>query len=321
MSKKNPLNPRHQRSIFSLLLHHQLLLMRYKYYLAAASAFTIWGLFSFVLKPLHHYPSPDILFYRIFFCVVLMVVTNLLFRRKDIIATKSKLALLEPKTRRNLMALTVVSSVMLAGNWFFFIYVMNHVSVKAASFAYLVCPILTTVFAFIILKEQLTKLQWFSVILSALSCTLLSINNFNDVFYSIVVAATYAIYLVLQKKFAGIDKFLLLTVQLLITSVILLPFYPVYSGPLPAEAAFYGYILIIAIGFTIIPMLLNLYALKGLDSSTLGILLYINPIIGFLLAAFYYNEPISALQIAAYAIIVVSIAIFNVGSYLKVKNI
>jgi chloramphenicol-sensitive protein RarD len=294
--------------------------MRYKYYLAAGTAFTIWGLFSFVLKPLHDYPSPDILFYRIFFCVVLMVVTNVLFRRKDITETKNKLALLEPKTRKNLLALTVLSSILLAANWFFFIYVMNHISVKAASFAYLVCPILTTVFAFIILKEKLTPLQWLSVGLSIVSCILLSINNFDDVFYSIVVAATYALYLILQKKFAGIDKFLLLTVQLLITSVILLPFYPVYSGPLPAEASFYTYILIIAIGFTIVPMLLNLYALKGLDSSTLGILLYINPIIGFLLAAFYYHEAISSLQIVAYAIIVVSIAIFNVGSYLKGKE-
>ena len=293
--------------------------MRYKYYLAAATAFTIWGLFSFVLKPLHDYPSPDILFYRIFFCVVLMVVTNLLFRRKNITETRTSFAQLNSKTKTNLMALTIISSILLAGNWFFFIYVMNHISVKAASLAYLVCPILTTVFAFIILKERLTKLQWLSVVLSIVSCVLLSLNNFNDVFYSIIVAATYAMYLVIQKKFAGIDKFLLLSVQLLITSVILLPFYPIYSGPLPAEVSFYVYILIIAIGFTIIPMLLNLYALKGISSSTLGILLYINPIIGFLLAAFYYHEAITTMQIVAYSIIVVSIAVFNVGSYLALK--
>ena len=294
--------------------------MRYKYYLAAAAAFTIWGLFSFVLKPLHAYPSPDILFYRIFFCVVLMLAANVLFRRKKITETKSSFARLSPALRKSLLMLMVASALLLAGNWFFFIYVMNHISVKAASFAYLVCPILTTVFAFFILKEKLSALQWASVGLSVLSCTLLSFNNVADVFYSIVVAATYALYLVIQKKFTGIDKFLLLTVQLVITAVILLPFYPVYSGPLPAEASFYAYILVIATGFTIIPMLLNLYALKGISSSTLGILLYINPVIGFLLAAFYYGEAITALQVVAYAIIVASIIIFNVGSYLKMQR-
>jgi chloramphenicol-sensitive protein RarD len=294
--------------------------MRAKYYLAAATAFTIWGLFSFVLKPLHEYPSPDILFYRIFFCVILMVVTNLLFRRKNIIETKNNFSQLPSKTRINLLLITVISSLLLSANWFFFIYVMNHISVKAASFAYLVCPIITTVLAFFILKEKLSAVQWVSVLLSIFSCVLLSYNNFNDVFYSIVVAATYAMYLVLQKKFAGVDRFLLLTVQLIITSVILLPFYPGYSGPLPGETSFYGYIFIIAVGFTIIPMLLNLFALKGISSSTLGVLLYINPIIGFLLAAFYYGEEITSRQIVAYSLIAVSIIIFNIGSYIRMTR-
>jgi chloramphenicol-sensitive protein RarD len=294
--------------------------MRAKYYLAAATAFTIWGLFSFALKPLHEYPSPDILFYRIFFCVVLMVLTNLLFRRKNIIETKNYFNQLPAKTRINLSIITVISSLLLSANWFFFIYVMNHISVKAASFAYLVCPIITTVLAFFILKEKLSAVQWVSVLLSIFSCVLLSYNNFNDVFYSIVVAATYAMYLVLQKKFDGVDRFLLLTVQLIITSVILLPFYPIYSGPLPIAPSFYGYILVIAIGFTIVPMLLNLFALKGISSSTLGILLYINPIIGFLLAAFYYGEEITSIQITAYSLIAVSIIIFNIGSYFRMKK-
>jgi len=198
---------------------------------------------------------------------------------------------------------------------------MNHISVKAASFSYLLCPILTTVCAFLILKEQLSRLQWAAVGLSFIGCIMLSYNSFNDVFYSFIVAISYALYLVLQKKFEGIDKFLLLSVQLLITSVILLPFYPVYSGPLPTEAVFYSYILIIAIFFTITPMLLNLFALKGISSSTLGIMLYINPLIGFFLAAFYYGEEISAMQIAAYSLIVVSIAVFNIGSYLKMRAV
>lgn len=37
-----------------------------KYYLAATTAFIIWGFFSFVLKPLSDYGSLDILFYRVF---------------------------------------------------------------------------------------------------------------------------------------------------------------------------------------------------------------------------------------------------------------
>ena len=294
--------------------------MRAKYYLAAITAFTIWGMFSFVLRPLHHYPAPDILFYRIFTCVLLMAAGNLLFRHKALRETGSYYFSLHKKERYNLLLLIVASSILLAANWFFFIYVMNFISVKAAAFSYLVCPLLTTVFAFFILKERLTRLQWVSIVLSAASCIMLGYNHSSELFYSLLVAGSYALYLIIQKKFTEVDKFTLLSLQLLITAIFLLPFYPVFSGPLPQETVFYTYIAIIAIGFTIIPMLLNLFAIKGISSGTQGILMYINPIIGFLLAAFYYGEEITTIQIIAYSLIAVAIVVFNLGKKKVMKS-
>lgn len=291
-----------------------------KHYLAAVTAFIIWGFFSIVLKPLHAYQSLDILFYRVFTCLGIMIAINLLFRWKKIVETREIFRQIEPKERRNQWLLIVGSSVLLTGNWFYFIFVMNHISVKAASFAYLVCPILTTVMAFFILKEKLTKIQWLSVFISIASCIILSYNSLHDALYSILVAATYALYLVLQKRIIMPDRFLLLSIQIGITSLILLPFFPAYSGPVPQEPVFYIYIVIIAVGFTIIPMFLNLFALKGINSSTVGILIYLNPLIAFTLALVYYNENISLTQLLAYSLIIVSIVIFNIGSYLKLKQ-
>jgi chloramphenicol-sensitive protein RarD len=42
-----------------------------------------------------------------------------------------------------------------------------------------------------------------------------------------------------------------------------------------------------------------------------GIMIYINPIINFLLAIFYYNEQVSFLQLFSYFLILVSIVVFN----------
>ncbi|MEZ0004860.1 chloramphenicol-sensitive protein RarD [Flavobacterium sp. 28YEA47A] len=290
-----------------------------KYYLAAITAFTIWGFFSLALKPLHLYPSLDILFYRVFLCVVLMMGINLLFRKKTLRETKENFKLMSATQKRNAVLLTLGGSLLLSANWFFFIYVMNHVSVKAASFAYLVCPILTTVFAYFILKEKLNKWQWTAVGLSVFSCLLLSFNHFMDIFYSLIVAATYALYLVSQRKNTAIDKFLLLTLQLTTTAIILLPFYPFYSSEVPTAFNFYFYLVIIVVLFTIIPLFLNLYALKGVNSSTVGILLYINPLINFFLAIFYYKEDITTFQIIAYSLILLSIIIFNSKHIFKLK--
>ena len=108
-----------------------------------------------------------------------------------------------------------------------------------------------------------------------------------------------------------LDKFLVLTIQLVFTAVILLPFYPSHSGLLPVEPLFYGCLLVIVVFFTIVPLFLNLYALKGINSSAVGIMIYINPIIGFLLALFYYDEDVTSLQLFSYLLIIISIIIFN----------
>jgi len=283
----------------------------YKYYIAALAAFVIWGFFSLVLKPLEIYPSVDILFYRVFTCAVLMLIITCLFRRRVGRQSRAIFNAMPFVQKRKVVLLTLGGGIFLTTNWFSFIYVMNHISIKAASFAYMICPIITTVLAYFLLQEKLSRWQWAAVLLSAFSCMLLSFNNLSDILYSLIVAISYALYLVSQRKNSELDKFLLLTFQIVFSALILLPFYPHYSSPIPGGFFFWGSIGLIAILFTIIPLFLNLYALKGVNSSTMGILLYINPIFNFGLAIFYFHESIGGIQILAYSLILLSILIFN----------
>lgn len=284
---------------------------KYNYYFAAFTAFFIWGFFSLALKPISSYPSLDILFYRVFFSVFTLTSINLLFRRKNLKKSWNDFKIMPKKKKQTITILTLAGSLILASNWLIFIYVINHVNVKAGSLAYLICPILTTVFAFFLLQEKLSKWKWTAVGLSTISCVLLSLNHFQDIFYSLVVASTYALYLVSQRKNNEIDKFLVLNIQLLFIALLILPFYPSYSGTVPTDPLFYTCLFCIVVLFTIIPLFLNLYALKGLDSSTVGILMYINPIINFTLAVFYFKEEVSLLQMVSYSLILISIIIFN----------
>lgn len=282
-----------------------------KYYLAAFVAFVIWGFFSLALKPIHHYPSLDILFYRVFFSVVLISAINLIIRRNVLLKDWKNYQSKSKSDRNKIIRVNIGGGLLLTANWFIFIYVMNHISVKAASFAYLVCPILTTVLAFIILKEKLSKWQWTAVGISVLGCTLLSFNSFADIFYSLIVALTYAMYLISQRKNTEVDKFVGLNIQILTSGLILLPFFPAFSGPVPTESLFYICLFFIVILFTIIPLFLNLFALKGVNSSTVGIMLYINPLINFVLAVFYYKEAVNEIQLISYSLILISIIVFN----------
>ena len=293
---------------------------KYNYYFAAFTAFFIWGFFSLALKPISSYPSLDILFYRVFFSVLTLTAINLIFRRKKIQKNWDDFSLLSKEKKQKIILLTLAGGIILASNWLIFIYVINHVNVKAGSLAYLICPILTTVFAYFLLHEKLNKWKWAAVCISTISCILLSLNHFQDIFYSLLVASTYALYLVSQRKNNEIDKFIILNIQLLFIALLILPFYPKYSGVIPTDSLFYACLFCIVVLFTIIPLFLNLYALKGLDSSTVGILMYINPIINFTLAVFYFKEEVSVLQMVSYSLILISIIIFNKKILFGKKN-
>ena len=111
-----------------------------KYYLAAFSAFFIWGFFSLALKPIADFPSLDILFYRVFLSAVLLTLLNGIFRKSVVRENWVLFQNFETKVKRTILCLTLGGSLILASNWFIFIYVVNHVSVKAGSLAYYAAP-------------------------------------------------------------------------------------------------------------------------------------------------------------------------------------
>jgi chloramphenicol-sensitive protein RarD len=268
-------------------------------------------MFSFALKPLKVYQSIDILFYRVFFAAMILIVYSFFFNKNKMKANYQKFISLPKNEKLTTIKLTLFGGALLTANWFVFIFVINQISIKAAAYAYLVCPILTTLFAFIIIKEKLLKHQWVAVAISIASIVILAIYNFNDLMFSMIVAVSYALYLVSQRKNTNIDKLPILMFQMIFSAILLLPFYPYYSGPTPVQEVFYVLILVIAIVFTIVPLLLNLYAIEGLPSSTVGILLYINPILNFIVAVVYFNEKTYWYQWLSYTLVGVSILVFN----------
>jgi chloramphenicol-sensitive protein RarD len=280
------------------------------HYLAAIAAFTIWGFFSLVLRPMAHYAALDILFYRVFISAVLMLLSA--FVRPRVWKENRRLfAALPSRDKRGLLFQLFGGGLFLTCNWFCYIYVVNSVSVKASAFAYLVCPVLTTVLAWAILKEYLSRGQWVAVLMSAAGCGILAFNHLLDLVYSMIIAFSYAFYLVSQRKDYGADRFLLLSGQVIFSALLLLPFYPLYRGPVPREAHFYVSIGFIAIFLTIIPLFLNLYALKRLKSSTVGVLMNITPLVAFVLALAVFDERVDLQQVASYGIIVLSVGVFN----------
>ncbi len=285
-----------------------------RYHLAAFMAFLIWGFFPLPLRMLSSYASGQILFFRVVLSLLLLLLINGVLRLPAVRATWQQYQQAPHRERRRVLALTAVGGLLLVGNWLLFIYVINQVSVQAGSFAYLICPIITALLGFFLLHEPLHLKQWLAIGLSAISCAVLGAGDVYTVALSCLVALTYAFYLITQRLLRNYDKLILLTLQLSLAAVILIPL----AGPLDAHplAGFQDphlllYAGILSVGFTVVPLFLNLYALNVLPSGTVGILMYINPLVSFVLAFVYYHEASGTTQAIAYAVILASVVLYN----------
>ena len=83
---------------------------------------------------------------------------------------------------------------------------------------------------------------------------------------------------------------------------------------------FYSNIFFIATVFTVLPLFLNLFALNKINSATIGILLYLNPIFNFAIAFFVFEEKVNMIQVVGYSIIVVALVLFNYPIFKKLKG-
>ncbi len=284
---------------------------RFKYFLAALSSVIIWGFFSIPLRLIKDYPAEEILHYRIFSSLLITWVVILLFRRKnlqlDLKHFRSELA----AERKRLVWLSLLAGLLITGNWFTYIYAVNEVSLKSAAFAYMVCPLITATGGFLILKEPLSKLKLLALIIALISIIILAQGSVRDVLWSVFIASLYSFYLIIQKVMGKIEKFTMLGVHLVIASLITLPLFLYNFHAFPADLFFWLIILIISVFFTIIPLFLSLYALIGMPSSTLGIIIYLNPIVAFAVAFFYFHEGINPHQLYAYSMLFAAVLVFN----------
>lgn len=266
---------------------------------------------SIPLRDIKAFAPQEILYYRIFISIIMVWFTIMIFRKKALQQDLQYIKSLKKVDQLKLLGLTVFASFLITGNWFTYIYGVNNVSLKSAAFAYMVCPLLTALCGFIILKEQLTRVKIVALIIAFISVVLLATGALHEVLWAILIASFYGIYVIVLKVIKGIDKFNFLGIQLILSGLMMLPLYLSSAKPFPTETVFWTHIFLIAIVFTIIPLFLNAYALLGMPSSALGILIYLNPIVAFTVAFFYFKEKIDVHQLLAYLLLLLSIFIFN----------
>ncbi|NNK81950.1 MAG: DMT family transporter [Flavobacteriaceae bacterium] len=180
-----------------------------------------------------------------------------------------------------------------------------------------IAPIMVFVMSVIFLKEKITTQKYIGVsigFIGALSLILFS----NEVSHNapnitlgnilfVVNCMFYGVYLILVKPLTKkyhsftIMKWLFLLAVFINLPVTIGEFTQVEWLSLPFDAIWR--MVFVVVGTTFLTYLLNVYALRELKASTIGVFMYVQPIIGIIYAVIIGNYSLNSLKVIATALI------------------
>ncbi|HNQ24181.1 MAG TPA: EamA family transporter RarD [Phycisphaerae bacterium] len=267
-------------------------------------AYGLWGVFPLYFKAIAQVPALEVLAHRIVWSVLLLVALVLLQRRGR--------ALLRVLAHWPTALALATTTVLIALNWFVFIWAVANNHVLQSSLGYFINPLVNVLLGFVFLRERLRRGQVLAVALAAVG---VGLRTWHQVpWIALVLAGSFGFYGLLRKV-ARVDALLGLTVE----TALLAPWaagYLLYlgargDGAFGAVSPKLTILLLLAGVITAVPLLWFTHAAKRLTLTTLGFLQYLAPTGHFLLAVLAFGEPFTRHDVLSFALIWSALGIYS----------
>lgn len=272
-------------------------------------AYFIWGLSPVFWKLLSHVNSLELLLQRtIWSLVFLLVIIFVQKRAKELVQIiKNPLYL----------GILFISTIILALNWYLFIWAVNHDEVLQTSLAYYINPLIIVFLAMIFLKEKLRKLQVAALLIAGVGVVYYTMFLGQFPWISITIAVSFALYSLIHKMIPVLPL-PGLCIETLLLSIPSLGYLCVLhsngNGAMLNINFSTDLLLMGTCLVTGLPLLFFTIGTKRSSLITVGFLQYIAPCCSFLLAVFYYKEPFSSEKLVTFIMIWTALALYTFDS-------
>lgn len=273
-------------------------------------AYVLWGIIPLYWKLLGEVQSLSILFYRIVWSFVFMLLYIICIKKWRAFCQEVKSLFSSPKT----LGFIVLAAIFISINWFTFIYSVGHGHVTAASLGYYMNPLVNVLLGTVFLKEKLGRIGTVACCCAAVGVLMLVLLSGEVPIASLVMAISFSLYGFVKKQLV-VSSYTSLTIETLIMLPVALLYF-VFFSPQP----FMGYttnlnLLLMGAGIvTAIPLMLFAEAAKRISYILLGFIQYVNPTMMLLFAIFLFHEPYTLGQFFAFSFIWLGIVLFTYGT-------
>ncbi len=273
----------------------------------AVGAYLIWGLNPIYFKVLQAVPAFEILTHRMVWSFAFLLPIVLLMGRwpefKSVITNGRTLLIL------------LVTTVLVSGNWFVYIWAINSGKILQTSLGYYINPLVNVLLGMVLLRERLRPAQAVAVCLAAVGVIYQTVEIGVFPWIALFLAISFGFY-GLIRKVAPVNALVGLTVETLLLSIPATA-YLVYLNANNSGAFLHGglrvdLLLVCSALVTALPLLLFTTGARKIHFISIGILQYIAPSCTFVLALFIYNEPFRRAQLLTFALIWLALAIFTI---------
>lgn len=277
-------------------------------YLYGLAAYGWWGLVPLYFKLLVEVAPLEVLAHRILWSVVFLALLLTLGGRWRQLGE----CLRSPK----IVGVLLVSSVLIAINWFIYILSVDSGKVVQASLGYFITPLVSVLLGILFLGERLRMLQALALALATLGVLYLTLQGNEFPWLSLTLAFSFSFYALLRKTLS-IDGILALAAE----TIFLLPAALFYLFVLAWDEIALGTIswqmdLLLAFSgvVTTVPLVCFGQAARRLPLSSLGFLQYLSPSIQFLVAVAVFGEPLDRAKVISFLCIWTALILFTVDS-------
>jgi chloramphenicol-sensitive protein RarD len=273
-------------------------------------SYGLWGLVPLYFKLVADVWPLEVVAQRVIWAwALLAIVVTLVGRWRDVWPAL---------VSRPIMLALGTSTLLLAFNWFVYIYAVTTNQIVDASLGYFLNPLVNVLLGVVILGERLRRWQSAGIALAGVGVAIMGAP-----WIAVSLAVSFAFYGLLRKQVA-VDGLLALFVETLLLAPVALAFvgYLQATGASVFVASDPGmcFTLMASGVVTCGPLLLFGAAARRLRFATLGILQYLAPSIQFLLAVFLFGEPLSTTRLVALCFIWAAVAIYAIDSLRMIKS-
>ncbi len=281
----------------------------------AALAYGIWGVFPLYFRALHGVSAFEVLMQRMVWALLVVAVILLVRHRWSWVRGVA--------AAPRVLVRFAISAVLIALNWFVYIWAVGNGHVVDASLGYFITPLVNVLLGRIVLGERPRPAQWTAIGIAAASVAWLGWQTGHLPWIGLALAATFGSYGLAKKTapLGALEGLALETTLLFPFAVAALLWLASRGQSAFAQGDLRLQWLLVASGpLTALPLLLFAAGARRIPMTTLGLLQYISPTLQLLLGVWVFNEAFGGPSLVGYGLIWSALVLYASESLWRVRH-